>query len=189
MLLVNYSHRLPSGHDMAMIRSRAADRGQLWNDRPNLYFKAFLMREAGKNGGIANSYSSLYLWDSSDAFSKFLTGGSYKVVTDSFGRAAIHTNTVLGAKKGSALLASVAFIEDVDISPDTDLTDKFADEINRNDEISSDPKVAVSVIAVDVINWRFTRVVLCEEEYSCSGMQFEILHFARPLLDTLPASV
>lgn len=188
MLLVNYAHRLPSGHDMAAVRLRAADRGQLWDDRPDLYFKAFLMREAGKDGAIANSYSSLYLWNSSDAFSKFLAGGSYKIVTDSFGRAAIHSHVVLDAKKGAAHSANTAFIENVSISPDEDLTEKFADEIKINNEIASNPKVAASAIAVDAANWRFIRVVLCEEKYSGSGVQFEILHLARPLLDSLPAS-
>src|SRR5579863_3967819 len=91
MLIAHYSHRLPADYDISIVRSRAHARGPLWDAIPKLYFKAFLLRERGRFGAIANEYSSLYLWREDEGFRNFLVDGRYRVVTDSFGRAAIET--------------------------------------------------------------------------------------------------
>ena len=59
MIIAHYGHRLPVTHDMAQIRTRARERGPLWDKTPELYFKGFLLRERGRYGAIANNYSSL----------------------------------------------------------------------------------------------------------------------------------
>jgi hypothetical protein len=59
MIIAHYAHRLPVNRDMAQIRTRARERGPLWDKTPELYFKGFLLRERGRYGAIANNYSSL----------------------------------------------------------------------------------------------------------------------------------
>jgi hypothetical protein len=50
MIIAHYGHRLPADYDIGIIRSRAHARGQLWDAVPELYFKAFLLRERGRFG-------------------------------------------------------------------------------------------------------------------------------------------
>ena len=62
MIIAHYAHRLPADYDIGIIRDRAGRRGHLFDAIPELYFKAFLLRERGRFGAIQNEYSSLYLW-------------------------------------------------------------------------------------------------------------------------------
>jgi Domain of unknown function (DUF4865) len=135
MIIAHYAHRLPADHDVGAIRKRAKVRGQLWDAVPQLYFKAFLLRERGHFGAIANEYSSLYLWREDEAFRNFLVDGRYRFVTDTFGRAAIETRVVLDASKGSGREARFAIKQEQDIPLDADLTAAFAAEIERNSQL------------------------------------------------------
>ena len=83
-----------------IIRSRAGARGHLFDAIPELYFKAFLLRERGRFGAIASEYSSLYLWRADQGFRDFLVDGRTRSVTDSFGRPQVETRFVLDALKG-----------------------------------------------------------------------------------------
>ena len=65
-----------------LIRALTKERGPVWDARPELYFKAFLLREAGRFGAIANSFSSLYLWRQDGVYRDGLVSGGYKIVTD-----------------------------------------------------------------------------------------------------------
>ena len=78
MIIVHYGHRLPANYDIGLIRKRAAGRGHLFDAIPELYFKAFLLRERGRFGAIASEYSSLYLWRKSEGFRNFLVEGRYR---------------------------------------------------------------------------------------------------------------
>jgi hypothetical protein len=39
MIVAHYEHRLPADYDLGLIRSRAQERGPLWDAKPELYFK------------------------------------------------------------------------------------------------------------------------------------------------------
>jgi hypothetical protein len=95
MIIAHYGHRLPENYDLGLIRALTKERGPVWDARPQLYFKAFLLREAGRFGAIANSFSSLYLWRQDGAYRDWLVSGGYKIVTDPFGRAEIETRFAL----------------------------------------------------------------------------------------------
>ena len=188
MIIAHYAHRLPADYDIGIIQNRAKSRGHLFDAIPELHFKGFLLRERGRFGATQNEYSSLYLWRKDGGFCDFLTGGRYKSVTDSFGRARIETTFALDARRGSGRTARFAYKEILDISHDSDLTSAFADEIERNREIASEPGVIAAAVGVDVQNWKFTRILLSEREPS--GIKgeaaYQVLYLARPLLDTLP---
>ena len=190
MILAHYGHRLPANYDLEAIRTLTGERGPVWNVRPNLYFKAFLLREAGRFGAIANSFTSFYLWPQDEAYRDWLVSGGYKIVTDLFGRAEIETRLALDARKGPVDEARFAFMDELDIPPDADLTAAFAHEIERNREIAAQSDTVAAAVGVDTRNWKFTRIRLSTNQPNGSenAVAYQILHLARPLLDTLPES-
>ena len=109
MIIAHYAHRLPADYDIGIIRDRAGRRGHLFDAIPELYFKAFLLRERGRFGANQNEYSSLYLWRKDEGFRDFLADGRTRSVTDSFGRPQIETRFVLDAHKGEGREARFLF--------------------------------------------------------------------------------
>ncbi|CAH1665765.1 DUF4865 family protein [Chelatococcus asaccharovorans] len=188
MILAHYAHRLPAAYDVGLIRARAAERGVLWADVPELYFKGFLLRERGRYGAIANNYSSLYLWRQDEAFRDFLLTGRYRVVTDSFGRADIATRFVLDARRGEATEARFVFKHELDIPLDADLEAAFAAEVETTRQAALRAGTVVAAVGIDAQTWRFTRIVVSANAPGGAeeGTAYEILHLARPLLDSLP---
>jgi len=187
MIIVHYGHRLPANYDIGLIRKRAAERGHLFDAIPELYFKAFLLRERGRFGAIASEYSSLYLWRKSEGFRNFLVEGRYKSVSDSFGRAAIETRFALDARRGSGREARFAYKQEQDIPLDADLTSVFGAEIERTGALAREPGTVAAAVGVDAQNWRITRVLLSEHQLdgSKAGVAYQVLYLARPLLETL----
>lgn len=188
MIIANYGHRLPADYDIAQIRARAQQRGPLWDDVAGLYLKAFLLRERGRFGASANSYSSLYLWRDDNGFRDFVADGRFRVVTDTFGRAEIATRFALDARRGAGRNARFAYQEEVAIPLDADLATVMAGEIERNRHIAGTSGAVAAVVGVDPLSWNITRILLSEHEPAEPhvGTSYEILHLARPLLETLP---
>ena len=189
MIIVHYGHRLPAGHDLGALREWVDQRGAVWDTVPDLYFKAFLVRQAGRFGASANNFSSLYLWSHDESFRDWLVRGGYKIITDIYGRAEIETLTALGAFRGEAAEARFLYRDDVAIPLDADLTDAFAREIELARERATQPDVISSVVGLDPRDWRFVRVLLSEAEPNgdgARGVAYQIAHLSRPLLDTLP---
>ena len=187
MIIAHYAHRLPADYDIGIIRTRAKARGHLFDAIPELYFKAFLLRERGRFGAIANEYSSLYLWRRDEGFRDFLVGGRTKSVTDSFGRPRIETRFVLDALKGNGTEARFLYKEEEDTTLDTDLTSAFAREIERNREIANESGVVAVAAGIDAESWKFTRVLVSEKEPTGreQGAAYQVLYLAQPLLAEL----
>jgi hypothetical protein len=188
MIIAHYANRPPKNYDLGFIRALIKERAPVWDARPELYFKAFMLREAGRFGAIANSFSSLYLWRQDEAYRDWLVSGGYKIVTDPFGRAEIETRFALDARKGPGHQANFLYTEDLDIPLDADLTAAFAREIERNRVIAAQSDTVAAAVGVDTRNWKFTRVLLSTNEPNGNEntVAYQILHLARPLLDTLP---
>ncbi|GAB5096627.1 DUF4865 family protein [Caballeronia sp. LP006] len=190
MLLAQYAHRLPADYDTGIIRARAKERGPLWDDLPDLHFKAFLLRESGRHGALENTYSSLYLWRRDEAFGSFLVDGRFKTVTDSFGRPRIETRFALDAARGPARIARFVYKEELAVSPDMDLQTVFKAEIERNRQTAAESHVVSAAVGVDAQQWKLTRVVVSEREPVATGkaIAYEVLHFATPLLHELESA-
>jgi Domain of unknown function (DUF4865) len=188
MIIAHYGNRLPRDYDLGFIRTLTRERAPVWDARPELYFKAFLLREAGRFGAIANHFSSLYLWRHDGAYRDWLVSGGYRIVTDPFGRAEIETRFALDARRGPGENARFAISEDLDIPLDADLTAAFAREIERNRETAAQPDTVAAAVGVDTQNWKFTRIRLAADapDGNANEVAYPILHLARPLLDTLP---
>lgn len=188
MLIVHYATRLTADHDVGALRRWVKERGTVWDKAPDLYFKAFLLREAGRFGATANNFSSLYLWPQEKGFRDWLVRGGFKIITDRYGRADIETYCGLDAFRGKAGEARFLYRDDVAIPLDADLTDAFAREIELARENATNPDVVAAVVGLDPRNWTFVRVLLSEAEPdgSSRGTPYQIAHLSRPLLDTLP---
>jgi Domain of unknown function (DUF4865) len=190
MIIAHYAHRLPADYDLRIIRERAAARGHLFDAIPELYFKAFLLRERGRFGANQNEYSSLYLWRADQGFRDFLVDGRTRSVTDSFGRPAIETRFVLDALKGEGGQPRFLTKHEQDITRDTDLTSAFAEEIARNRAAVKQAGVVASAVGVDAQNWKFTRITLSEQEPTGreQATAYQVLYLAQPLLAQLPVA-
>jgi hypothetical protein len=187
MIIARYAHRLPSNYDTSLIRDRAKVLGPQWDATPQLYFKAFLLREQGKFGAAASSYASLYLWRQDAALRDFLTSGPMQIVAEAFGRPAVHTRIALDARKGAGHAAAFAQVEELDISPDEDLNHLFEVEIEHNREGAERAGIVAVAVGVDPQSWKLTRVAISEGALAGeTGTAFEVLHLSRPLLETLP---
>lgn len=188
MIIAHYAHRLPADYDVQIIRNRAAARGHLFDAIPELYFKAFLLRERGRFGAIANEYSSLYLWRADKGFRDFLVGGRTKSVTDSFGRPQIETRFALDALKGDGKEARFLTKQEQDIPLDADLTSVFAEEIARNREAAKEAGVVAAAAGVDAERWKLTRILVSEKEPAGreQGTAYQVLYLAKTLLAELP---
>jgi hypothetical protein len=188
MIIVHYGHRLPKDYDLGTLRRWLKERGNVWDAVPELCFKAFVLREAGRFGATANSFASLYLWQRDKAFSDWLVRGGYKIVTDVIGRAEIETFFALDAFRGKAGEARFLYRDDIAIPLDDDLTEAFAREIELARERAAQPDVISATVGLDPHNWKFVRVVLSEAEPDASarGVAHQIAYLSRPLLDTLP---
>ncbi|WP_260426662.1 MULTISPECIES: DUF4865 family protein [unclassified Burkholderia] len=190
MLTAYYMHRLPADYDLDIIRDRVRERGGRWDDTPELLFKGFLLREAGRYGATENGYASFYLWRSDRAFAEFVADGRFRGVTDSFGRPPVEVRVALDARKGCAATARFVRLEAVDIAADADLDAALAREIAHNRETAGRPGVVAAAVSVDPARWRLTRALVSEHEPDDdgAGTVYQVLHFARPLLDTLEGS-
>lgn len=188
MLIAHYLHRLPANHDLAQVRARAAQRIPEWRAMSGLAFKGFLLREAGRFGATANSYSSLYLWRQAEGFRKFLVDGGFEIVTKSFGRPHIDTWNVVDARRGAATEARFASLQHQDIPMDADLTAALAGEIEVNHAASSAPGTVAAAVGIDTRRWSVTRIRLLVEEPAADPATtlFQVLQLARPELDALP---
>src|SRR5262249_4486757 len=75
----------------------------------------------------------------------------------------------------------------VDIPDDADLTSAFAAEIERNRAVAKEAGTVASAVGVDAQNWKFTRVLVLENEPVARGQGnvYQVLYLAQTLLDTL----
>lgn len=188
MSIVHYAHRLPADFDFGPLRKWLKERGTIWDKAPELYFKAFLLREAGRFGALANNFSSLYFWQHDKAFRDWLVRGGYKIVTDIYGRAQMETFLALDAFHGAAGQARFLYRDDIAIPLDADLTKAFADEIALARESSAQPDVVSAIVGLDPRNWKFVRILLSEAEPGAKarGVAYQVAHLSSPLLGTLP---
>jgi hypothetical protein len=102
MIAMQYSFELPADYDMSIIERRVRDKGHVFDDTPGLGVKAFLAARRGdpQTGGQVNVYAPFYIWTEPQAMVDFLCGDKFAGLTDSFGRPAIQSWSVLDVKAG-----------------------------------------------------------------------------------------
>jgi hypothetical protein len=182
MLLLQYTHRLPSDYEMSRVRERAAKRGRDWDNAAGLVFKAFLIQEKRKHGAAANAYSSLYLWRSAEAAADLIAGERFQAVIDAFGRPSVETFLVLAASLDG--VRSPRFVSRADqlVATNQNLVALKKEEQAHAEELTQTQDASAALTGLDVTNWRLSWFILSREEPSPDASQasFEIEYLARP---------
>jgi Domain of unknown function (DUF4865) len=80
MLAMHYQIPLSGADAVAAVRTRAAERGPLFDDMPGLAHKLFLIDP------IDPCYATFYLWQDPDAARAFIEGPFFAALTSAFGR-------------------------------------------------------------------------------------------------------
>lgn len=84
MQAMQYKIGLPEDYDMTIIKNRVGQNGHKTDQFEDLLFKAYLVTEKA-SGSLANSYCPLYIWKQTEGMNKFIFGGFYDNIIQSFG--------------------------------------------------------------------------------------------------------
>ncbi|CAM5615916.1 hypothetical protein SALBM135S_09447 [Streptomyces alboniger] len=198
---MQYEITLPADYDMDVIRRRVATRGHLLDTFPGLGFKAYLMRERGRDGSPVNQYAPFYLWNTAHGMNSFLWGPGFQGLVDDFGRPEVRHWTALayetyGAQKahgahgahgeppaavtgGATPRTAVRSRRPI---PATTPLPTLADELAREAELLIREEGALAALAaVDPQTWEAVHFSLWEHEAPRgAGDVFEVLHLSAP---------
>ena len=84
MQAMQYKIGLPTDYDMDIIKKGLRNDGYKTDGFQDLLFKAYLITERGTDHQ-ENSYCSLYFWKKTEGMTKFIFGGFFDNIIDSFG--------------------------------------------------------------------------------------------------------
>jgi Domain of unknown function (DUF4865) len=189
MIAKQYSITLPSDYDMGIIRRRVDERGSAYDTFPGLHFKAFLIRERGRFGSIANEYAPFYVWPNTEALWGFVAGEGFRGIIDSFGRMPITTWFTFDVTARADLKpidVRAATREEVALGAGCDLALLRQEETLANAEaLSGNPLIAARVVAVNTERWILVRFTMfsCEQDdlrTSTAVESFEVLRLCAP---------
>jgi Domain of unknown function (DUF4865) len=152
-----------------------------------LALKAFVGREHGRSGAIANAYGASYLWLAVPPLVDFLMGAWFQRVIDSFGRPRVETWLPMDARKGRAAEARFVARCDVDLLETVDRTEFQAAEIVHNKEIAARANTVAVFTALDPTAWRLSRFTLSSDlpDGSDPGICYQVFHLSQPYLRKL----
>src|SRR5579884_1038303 len=166
MYAMQYRIALPNDYDMGVIRERVAKAGPLLDDRPGLGFKAYLVRERGVAGALANQYAPFYLWRDPASMGDFLWGGEWfgPRIVGSFGRPPVHHWTGVAYRRGPAHGSApvAATLHSALLPPDTDPAEGVAAALRH--EPGAD--AYSTTVAVDPYHWELVRFTLWAHQVS-----------------------
>ncbi|MEV0123952.1 DUF4865 family protein [Streptomyces sp. NPDC050703] len=192
MHAMQYDITLPADYDMEVIRRRVATKGHLLDAFPGLGFKAYLMRERGRDGSPVNQYAPFYLWNTTYGMNSFLCGPGFQGLADDFGRPVVRHWTALayeespGAVTGAAL-PKAALRRRTPVPAATPLP-VLAEELAREAErLTREEGAVCALAAVDPRSWEAVRFSLWDHEAPRgAGDVFEVLHVSAPEREKLP---
>ncbi|MFF3643460.1 DUF4865 family protein [Streptomyces sp. NPDC002564] len=184
MQATQYEITLPADYDMGVIRHRVASKGHLLDAFPGLGFKAYLMRERGRNGSPVNQYAPFYLWNTDEGMNSFLWGPGFRGLVGDFGRPVVQNWTALAYAEGgaSAVTPKVAVRRRQQI-PESAPLPEFADELADEATTLAGLEGAVCALtAVDPRTWEAVHFSLWEDRAprQAVGDVFEVLHLSTP---------
>ncbi|MGN6243430.1 MAG: DUF4865 family protein [Motilibacteraceae bacterium] len=184
MHLMQYEITLPADYDMGIIHERVASRGSRTDDFPGLGFKAYLMRERGRDGSPVNQYAPFYLWAEVDGMNQFVFGPGFDGICNDFGRPTIRTWHSIAVCEGPARdVVPVAATRTVDsIGPGLsliELSDRMGAEAAR---ASRHPGVTCVVTGIDPSTWHRVTLTLWSRQVpeEAPGDRYAVLHVSEP---------
>ncbi|MEV0258324.1 DUF4865 family protein [Streptomyces sp. NPDC050732] len=209
MHAMQYELTLPADYDMDVIRHRVASKGHLLDTFPGLGFKAYLMRERGKDGSPVNQYAPFYLWNTAEGMNSFLWGPGFQGLVDDFGRPVVQNWTVLAYEEGGATGTAPAEAVPSEAAPSeaapSEAAPRFA--VRRHQRIPASARLpelagelaaearrtvrqdgaSSALAAVDPRTWEAVHFSLWEHEAPDGlGDVFQVLHLSAPEREKLP---
>ena len=165
MIAMQYGFTLPADYDMAIIRRRIAEKGQLLDDFPGLRFKAYLYadRSDASLPSRENLYAPFYLWHDNEGMNAFLASTGFAALTQSFGWPRVCPWMVWQAQVAADLSAAVCATRELQPIPAYTALDalrRAESEAIRTD--AADGALA-GVSAFDPANWTVLRFRLWGE--------------------------
>ncbi|MGV9880150.1 DUF4865 family protein [Streptomyces sp. NPDC003006] len=183
MHAMQYEITLPADYDMGVIRHRVESKGHLLDAFAGLGFKAYLMRERGKDGSPVNQYAPFYCWNTAEGMNSFLWGPGFQGLVDDFGRPAVQHGSVLAYEDALApgITPKVAVRRRRRI-PEPSRLPEPAHELAEDTRRLVRQAGAVSALtAVDPRTWEAVHFSLWEHEAPQGlGDVFRVLHLSAP---------
>ncbi|MEU5580774.1 DUF4865 family protein [Streptomyces huasconensis] len=184
MHAMQYEITLPADYDMDVIRHRVASKGHLLDAFPGLGFKAYLMRERGRDGGSpVNQYAPFYLWNTAAGMHSFLWGPGFQGLSDDFGRPVVQHWPVLAYEEQAAPRGTArAAVRRRQRIPEAARLPQVADELAEEARRLTVEEGAVSALAAaDPRTWEAVHFSLWEHEAPEGlGDVFQVLHLSTP---------
>ncbi|WP_030776428.1 DUF4865 family protein [Streptomyces sp. NRRL S-920] len=183
MHAMQYEITLPADYDMGVIRHRVETKGHLLDAFAGLGFKAYLMRERGRDGSPVNQYAPFYLWNTAAGMNSFLWGPGFQGLADDFGRPVVqHWSAVAYEDSTPSAVAPRAAVRRRQRIPESTRLPELADQLAHGVETSVRVDGAVSAIAaVDPRTWEAVHFSLWEHEApEGTGDVFQVLHLSTP---------
>ncbi|MGG2934321.1 DUF4865 family protein [Bacillus pacificus] len=179
MIGMQYKVILPKDYDMEIIKKRVKDNGYKTDGFQDLNFKAYLITEADKDGNFYNCYAPLYIWNGHEGMNKFIFGGYYDNILQSFGWQQINIGVPLVVNvKGDFKKCRYVVEYEGSISP--------SESLSGIQSIIVDQKVENCLGNVIVYNpdkWGYSQFNFYEEKPDITANKgvtvYEILHISR----------
>ncbi len=183
MRAMQYEITLPADYDMGIIRHRVASKGHLLDAFAGLGFKAYLMRERGKDGSPVNQYAPFYCWNTAAGMNSFLWGPGFQQLADDFGRPVVQHWSVLAYEDtGAPAVTPWTAVRHRQPIPATsrlpELAEQLADEARRS--VRHDGAMS-ALTAIDPRTWEAVHFSLWEGAApEGHGEVFQVLHLSAP---------
>ncbi|WP_447035972.1 DUF4865 family protein [Streptomyces sp. DSM 118878] len=192
MHAMQYEITLPADYDMDVIRRRVATKGHLLDAFPGLGFKAYLMRERGRDGSPVNQYAPFYLWNTAHGMNSFLCGPGFQGLAEDFGRPVVQHWTTLSYEEspvaaGGAATPRAAVRHRRPIPAATPLPALAAELADEAERFTREEGALSALTAFDPRTWEAVHFSLWEHEAPRgAGDVFEVLHVSAPERPKLP---
>ncbi|MDQ8044137.1 MAG: DUF4865 family protein [Solirubrobacteraceae bacterium] len=191
MLAVQYELPLPADYDMEIIRERVRGRGTVTDTWPDLGFKAYLIRQAGRYGSPVNTYAPFYLWNNTPGFNRFMWDGGFANIVRDFGRPPARQWSGLAFDPGPSINATpqTATRDTWSIPGDLDPAVAIAHAVGETGAVAVSPQVHSTALAIDTRTWELVRFTLWRDEAPADapGAHFQVLHLSKPGLHEIRA--
>jgi hypothetical protein len=214
MYAMQYEISVPADYDMGILRDRVAKASSILDDRAGLGLKAYLIREIA-DGSPVNQYAPFYLWNDTEAMSRFLfAGAGFERIIRSFGRVVVRQWTSVARYSGPAAAGDVATAaaRDVATAPtmtamatataasrrtrpvpvfDDSLSAWIEEAAAEAEQLAKRDEAHTVALAIDPTRWELVEFALWAGEVpsdvaATATEQYQVLHISKPELSSLP---
>jgi hypothetical protein len=186
---MQYEIALPADYDMGVIRRRVAEKGPLTDDFPGLELKAYLVRDRGVEGAVANQYAPFYVWADAAGMNRFLWGPGFHALCASFGRPRVQHWLGVAHLPGpaAAFAPASATRRLVPLDPDDDAGSRVTRAQEELEVQSRLPGVHQAALLVDPRGWELAYFTPWQGAApESAGTRYRALHLSRPRTGGLP---